>query len=56
MTKILTVSHGLPHTPPNHDKEDDKSSPVDFAMFDMDDEKSSSVDLKMFDTEDSNAL
>jgi hypothetical protein len=43
------------HTPPKHEKEDDKSSSVDLAMFDTEDEKSSSVDLKMFDTEDSNA-
>jgi hypothetical protein len=41
-------------TPPKHEKDDDKSSPVDLAMFDMEDEKSS-VDLKIFDTEDSNA-
>jgi hypothetical protein len=43
------------HTPPKHKKEDDKSSSVDLAMFDMEDKMSSSVDLKMFDTEDSNA-
>jgi hypothetical protein len=43
------------HTPPKHEKEDDKSSSVDLAMFDTEDEKSSSIDLKMFDTEDSNA-
>jgi hypothetical protein len=43
------------HTPLKHKKEDDKSSSVDLAMFDMEDEKSSSVDLKIFDTEDSNA-
>jgi hypothetical protein len=43
------------HTPPKHEKEDDKSSSVDLAMFDMEDKKSSSVDLKMFDIEDSNA-
>jgi hypothetical protein len=43
------------HTPPKYEKEDDKSSSVDLAMFDTEDEKSSSVDLKMFDTEDSNA-
>jgi hypothetical protein len=43
------------HTPPKHEKEDDKSSSVDLAMFDTEDEKSSSVDLKIFDTEDSNA-
>ncbi len=42
------------HTPPKHEKEDDKSSSINLAMFDMEDEKSSSVDLKMFDTEDSN--
>jgi hypothetical protein len=43
------------HTPPMHDKEDDKSSSVDLAMFDTEDDKSSFVDLKMFDTEDFNA-
>jgi hypothetical protein len=43
------------HTPPKHEKEDDKSSSVDLAMFDTEDEKSSSIDLKIFDTEDSNA-
>jgi hypothetical protein len=43
------------HTPPKHEKEDDKSSSVDLAMFDTEDEKSSLVDLKMFDIEDSNA-
>jgi hypothetical protein len=43
------------HTPPKHEKEDDKSSSVDLAMFDIEDDKSSSVDLKMFDTEHSNA-
>jgi hypothetical protein len=43
------------HTPPKHEKEDDKSSSVDLIMFYTKDEKSSSVDLKMFDTEDSNA-
>jgi hypothetical protein len=43
------------HTPPKHEKEDDKSSSVDLAMFDTKDEKSSSVDVKMFDTKDSNA-
>jgi hypothetical protein len=43
------------HTPPSHEKEDDKSSFVDLAMFDTEDEKSSSVDLKIFDTKDSNA-
>jgi hypothetical protein len=42
------------HTPPKHEKEDDKSSSVDLAMFDKEDERSS-VDLKMFDIEDSNA-
>jgi hypothetical protein len=42
-------------TPLKHEKEDDKSSSVDLAMFDTEDDKSSSVDLKMFDTEDSNA-
>jgi hypothetical protein len=44
------------HTPPKHEKEDDKSSSVDLAMFDIEDDKSSSVDLKMFDTEHSNAF
>ena len=43
------------HTPPKHEKEDDKSSSVDLAMFDTEDEKSFSVDFKMFDTDDSNA-
>jgi hypothetical protein len=43
------------HTPPKHEKGDDKSSSVDLAMFYTEDEKSSSVNLKMFDTEDSNA-
>jgi hypothetical protein len=43
------------YTPPKHEKEDDKSSSVDLAMFDTEDDKSSSVDLKLFDTEDSNA-
>jgi hypothetical protein len=43
------------HTPPKHEKEDDKSSSVDLAMFDTEDEKSSSIDLKIFDIEDSNA-
>jgi hypothetical protein len=38
-----------------HEKEGDKSSSVDLAMFDTEDEKSSSVDLKMFDIDDSNA-
>jgi hypothetical protein len=42
-------------TPSNHEKEDDKSSSVDLAMFDIEDDKSSSVDLKMFNIEDSNA-
>jgi hypothetical protein len=28
-------------TPPKHEKEDDKSSDVDFLMFDIDDDKSS---------------
>jgi hypothetical protein len=42
------------HTPPKHEKEDDKSSSVDLAMFDTEDDGSSSVDLKIFDTEDSN--
>jgi hypothetical protein len=43
------------HAPPKHEKEDDKSSSVDLAMFDTKDDKSSSVNLKMFDIEDSNA-
>jgi hypothetical protein len=43
------------HTPLKHEKEDDKFSSIDLAMFDTEDEKCSSVDLKMFDTEDSNA-
>jgi hypothetical protein len=43
------------HTPPKHEKENDKFSFVDLTMFDTEDNKSSSVDLKMFDTEDSNA-
>jgi hypothetical protein len=43
------------HTPPKHEKEDDKSSSVDLAMFETGDDKSSFVDLKMSDTEDYNA-
>jgi hypothetical protein len=43
------------HTAPKHEKEDDKSSSIDLAMFDTKDDKSSSVDLRTFDTEDSNA-
>jgi hypothetical protein len=43
------------HTPPKHEKEDDKSSSVDSEMFDTDDEQFSSIDHKMFDIEDSNA-
>jgi hypothetical protein len=43
------------HTAPKHKKNDDKSSSVDLAMFDIEDDKSSSIDLKIFDTEDSNA-
>jgi hypothetical protein len=43
------------HTAPKHEKEDDKSSSVDLAMFDTEDDKSSYVDLKIFDTDDSNA-
>jgi hypothetical protein len=42
------------HTPPKHEKENDKSS-VDLAVFDTEDDKSSSVDLKIFGTEDYNA-
>jgi hypothetical protein len=42
------------HTPPKHEKEDDKSSSFDLVMFNTDDDKSFSIDLKMFDTEDSN--
>jgi hypothetical protein len=41
------------HTPPKHEKEDDKSSSIDLSMFDTEYDKSSSVDFKMFDTEDS---
>jgi hypothetical protein len=41
------------HTPPKHEKEDDKPSSVDLTIFDIEDDKSSSVDLKMFDTRDS---
>jgi hypothetical protein len=41
------------HTPPKHEKENDKSSSVDLSIFDTEDDKSFSVDLKMFDTEDS---
>jgi hypothetical protein len=43
------------HTPPKHEKEDDKSSSVDLSIFDTEDDKFSSVDLKMFDTENYNA-
>jgi hypothetical protein len=43
------------HTPSKHEKEDDKSSSVNLAMFDTEDDKSSSIDLKIFDTEESNA-
>jgi hypothetical protein len=43
------------HTSPMHEKEDDKSSSVELAMFDTENDKSSSVDLKIFDIEDSNA-
>jgi hypothetical protein len=43
------------HTPPKHEKEDNKSSSIDFLMFDTEDDKSSSIDLKIFDTKDSNA-
>jgi hypothetical protein len=39
------------HTPPKHEKYDDKSSSIDISMFDTEDDKSSSVDLKIFDTE-----
>jgi hypothetical protein len=41
------------HTPPKHEKEDDKSSYVNLSMFDTEDDKFSYVELKMFDTEDS---
>jgi hypothetical protein len=41
------------HTPPKHEKEDDKSSYVNLSMFDTEDGKFSYVELKMFDTEDS---
>jgi hypothetical protein len=44
------------HTPPKHEKEDDKSSPIDLAIFDIEHDKSSLVDLKMFDRDDSNAF
>jgi hypothetical protein len=30
------------HTPPKHEKEDDKSFSVDLLMFDIEDDKSSS--------------
>jgi hypothetical protein len=40
------------HTPPKHEKEDDKSF-IGLSMFDANDDKSSSVDLKIFDTDDS---
>jgi hypothetical protein len=30
------------HTPPKHEKEDDKSSYVDLSMFDIEDDNSSS--------------
>jgi hypothetical protein len=40
------------HTAPKHEKENDKSSYVDLAMFDTEDDKSSFVDLKIFDTKD----
>jgi hypothetical protein len=43
------------HTPPKHEKEDDKPSSVDLSIFDTEDNKFSSVDLKMFDTENYNA-
>jgi hypothetical protein len=43
------------HTPPKHEKDDDKSSSVNLAMFDTEDDKSSSIDFKMFDIEDFNA-
>jgi hypothetical protein len=42
------------HTPPKHEKEDDKSFSFDLAMFDTENDKSSSVDLKIFNTKDSN--
>jgi exoribonuclease II len=45
----------LTWTPPKNEKEDDKFSSVDLAMFDTEDEKSSFVDIKMFDIDDSNA-
>jgi hypothetical protein len=41
------------HTPPKHEKEDDKSSSGDLSMFDTENDKSSSIDLKMLDTKDS---
>jgi hypothetical protein len=43
------------HSALKHEKEDDKSSSVDLAMFDTEDDKSSSVNLQMFDIENSNA-
>jgi hypothetical protein len=43
------------HIAPKHEKENDKSSSVDLAMFDTEDDKSSFIDLKIFDLEDSNA-
>jgi hypothetical protein len=55
MSKLLIITHGLLHTPSKHKKEDDKSSSVDFVIFDIEDEKSSSIELKIFDIEDSNA-
>jgi hypothetical protein len=43
------------HTPPKHEKDDDKSSSINLVIFDTEDDKSSSIDLKIFNTEDSNA-
>jgi hypothetical protein len=38
MTKLLIVSHELlPHSPPKHEKDDDKSFSVDLKMFDIND-------------------
>jgi hypothetical protein len=44
------------HSPPKHEKEDDKSSSIDIAMFDTEDDKSPFVDHKIFDIEDSNTF
>jgi hypothetical protein len=44
------------HSPPKHEKEDDKSSSIDIAMFHTEDDKSPFVDHKIFDIEDSNTF